>query len=95
MLTITEGAGAAIKNLTDRRATPDDAGLRISTADEGTGNLKAELTPAPEPMDQLVEESGGRVFLEEGAAVALSDKVLDAQLDVDGSVRFAVSEQQP
>ncbi|GAB3035757.1 hypothetical protein GCM10027052_12210 [Parafrigoribacterium mesophilum] len=93
MLTLTENASAAIKNLTDQTAVAGDAGLRISAADDTTGSLKVELTPTPEPSDQLVEDSGARVFLEERAAAALSDKVLDAQLDGDGSVRFAVAER--
>jgi hypothetical protein len=37
-----------------------------------------------------VESSGARVFLEENAAVVLSDKVLDAQVDDEGAVRFAI-----
>jgi iron-sulfur cluster assembly protein len=94
MLTLTENASAAIKNLTDQKAVTADGGLRISTADDSTGSLKVELTPTPEPTDQLVEDAGARVFLEERAAAALADKVLDAQLDGDGSVRFAVGEQQ-
>jgi iron-sulfur cluster assembly protein len=94
MLTLTQNASAAIKNLTDQTAVSDEGGLRISTTDDATGSLKVELTPTPEPTDQLVEDAGARVFLEERAADALSDKVLDAQLDGDGSVRFAVGEQQ-
>jgi iron-sulfur cluster assembly protein len=94
MLTLTENASAAIKNLTDQTAVSGDGGLRISTADDAAGSLKVELAPTPEPTDQLVEDAGARVFLEEGAAAVLSDKVLDAQLDGDGSVRFAVAERQ-
>ena len=94
MLTLTDNASTAIKNLTDQTAVSDDTGLRISTADDTTGSLKVELTPTPEPTDKVVEDAGARVFLEERAAAVLSDKVLDAQLDGDGSVRFAVGQQQ-
>ena len=66
MLTLTENASAAIKNLTDQKAVTADGGLRISTADDSTGSLKVELTPTPEPTDQLVEDAGARVFLGEG-----------------------------
>jgi len=93
MLTLTENASAAIKNLTHQTAVAGDAGLRISTTDDATGSLKVELTPTPEPTDELVEDAGARVFLEEGAAAALSDMVLDAQLDGDGAVRFAVAQR--
>ena len=52
-----------------------------------------DLTPSPEPDDQVVESAGARVFLEESAALALDDKVLDAQLDEGGAVRFAIGAQ--
>ncbi|MEO7006067.1 MAG: Fe-S cluster assembly protein HesB [Terrimesophilobacter sp.] len=94
MLTLTDNASTAIKNLTDQTAVSDNSGLRISTTDDATGGLKVELTPTSEPTDQVVEDAGARVFLEERAAAVLSDKVLDAQLDGDGSVRFAVGQQQ-
>jgi iron-sulfur cluster assembly protein len=37
-----------------------------------------------------VEISGTRLFLDEGAATALDDKVLDAGVDDEGAVSFAV-----
>jgi iron-sulfur cluster assembly protein len=40
-----------------------------------------------------VENAGARVFLEGHAAEVLADKVLDAELDDDGKVRFAVTDQ--
>jgi iron-sulfur cluster assembly protein len=96
MLTLTESASVLIKNLTDQTAAAD-AGLRISAADPG-GTLAVDLTPAPEPTDQVVESAGARVFLEENAAAALSDKVLDAQVDGEGAqqgmVRFAITDQE-
>ena len=94
MLTLTENASVLIKNRTDQTVVADDAGLRISSTDAGGHNLSVDLTPAPEPTDEVVESAGARVFLEENAAVALSDKVLDAQLDGDGAVRFAITDQE-
>lgn len=94
MLTLTENASVLIKNLTDQTVVADDAGLRISSTDGGGRNLSVDLTPAPEPTDEVVESAGARVFLEENAAVALSDKVLDAQLDGEGAVRFAITDRE-
>lgn len=91
MLTLTENASALIKNLADQTAVADDAGLRIS-ADADRTNLTVDLTPAPEPTDEVIESAGARVFLEENAAEALTGKVLDAQLDEGGAVRFAIGQ---
>lgn len=92
MLTLTENASTLIKNLADQTTVADDAGLRIS-AEGDSKNLSVDLIPAPEPTDQVIESAGARVFLEENAAGLLDDKVLDAQLDEGGAVRFAIAEQ--
>lgn len=92
MLTLTENASALIKNLADRTAVAEDAGLRISTEIDGT-SLSVDLTPAPEPTDQVIESAGARVFLEEGAVAILDDKTLDAEVDEGGAVRFAIGVQ--
>ncbi|GAA3740735.1 iron-sulfur cluster biosynthesis family protein [Leifsonia bigeumensis] len=91
MLTLTENASTLIKNLADQTTVADAAGLRIS-AEADSANLSVDLTPEPEPTDQVIESAGARVFLEENAALALDDKVLDAQLDEAGAVRFAIGQ---
>ena len=50
-------------------------------------------TEAPQPGDQVLEEAGARVFLEETAAETLDDKVLDAQVDENGGVQFSITPQ--
>jgi Fe-S cluster assembly iron-binding protein IscA len=50
-------------------------------------------TDAPQPGDQVLEEDGARVFLEETAAVTLDDKILDAQVDDNGGVQFTIAVQ--
>ncbi len=91
MLTLTENASALIKNLADQTTQADDAGLRISAEEEGK-NLSVDILPAPEPADQVIESAGARVFLEESAAVILDDKILDAQVDESGAIRFAIAQ---
>ncbi|SDY62396.1 hypothetical protein [Herbiconiux ginsengi] len=98
MLTLTENAGAVVKNLADRTLaasgdvdTATEGGLRISTAERE--NFEVAVAPRPHPTDQVVESSGARVYLEPEAADALSDKVLDAQVDANGSVHFTLGVQ--
>lgn len=97
MLTLTDNATAIVSTLVSRQTEAPDAGLRIhSTAapdTEGGARLAVLVAADPEPQDQIVEVSGTRLFLDEGAASALDDKVLDAGVDDEGAVSFAVMPQ--
>ena len=97
MLTLTDNATAIVTTLVSRETDTPEAGLRIHSTPEqepGTGARLAVLVAAdPEPQDQVVEVSGARLFLDEAAASALEDKVLDAGVDDEGSVSFAVLPQ--
>lgn len=94
MLTLTDNATAIVTTLVSRQSDAPDAGLRIhSTApaeSDGKASLAVLVAADPEPQDQVVEISGTRLFLDETAATALEDKVLDAGVDDAGSVSFAV-----
>jgi iron-sulfur cluster assembly protein len=92
MLTLTDNAVAVIRSLTEQPQVPDGAGLRIAT-DQSAGALTLSLAPEPVEGDQVVNESGARLFLESSAAELLDDKALDAAVDPSGSVQFAVAEQ--
>ncbi len=90
MLTLTENASAAIKSLS--ASIPGEAGgLRITESPEEGYTL----TLAPEPLstDAVVENDGARVFVDEVAAVTLDDRVLDARVDENGGVGFALASQ--
>jgi Fe-S cluster assembly iron-binding protein IscA len=89
MLTLTENASTIVKTLTEQ-APQDDAGLRISSSNPESTAFAAEVAATPDPADQVVESGGARLFLEPGAAVALDDKVLDASVDDQGGVSFAI-----
>ena len=94
MLTLTENASAVIKNITGGEEEPDGSGLRIvqqGAAEEA--ELALTTAASPEPGDQVVEDQGARVFLEETAAETLDDKVLDAQVDESGGVQFTLGIQ--
>ena len=92
MLTLTQTAAEAVKEIVARVPLPEDGGVRIREA-EGSSGFELSVTPDPGPHDTVVIESGARVFLDETAAIALEDRVLDAELANDGSVRFALASQ--
>ena len=96
MLVLTEAAVEVVKSVTDTPQAPDSAGLRITqSAQEPASANSLELAAAAEPgmNDQVVETSGARVFLDPPAAAYLDDKVLDAQVDGEGQVRFMLGTQ--
>ncbi|MDT0201447.1 Fe-S cluster assembly protein HesB [Nocardioides sp. AE5] len=91
MLTLTENASTIVKQI----AGQDDAtvGLRI-TSEAGAENAFAvSAAGSAEPGDQVVEQDGATVYLDEPASVQLDDKVLDAAVDDQGGVQFALAPQ--
>ena len=91
MLTLTDTASTAVKTLADRAIGAETGGLRISSPTDGSDGFAVAITAEPAPTDAVIENAGARVFLDEAAAVAVSDKTLDAKIDDDGAVRFALS----
>jgi iron-sulfur cluster assembly protein len=94
MLTLTDNAADIVKKIAE--AVPDSgrSGLRISEAEQGDGgSLTLTPVPAPQPGDEVVDTDGARVFLDGAASELLGDKVLDAQVDEDGSVQFGLGQQ--
>ena len=94
MLTLTENASTVVKTIVDQSGgNQQQAGLRISQDAVDSPALHVTATEAPQPGDQVLEEDGARVFLEETAAETLDDKVLDAQVDDSGGVQFTLAVQ--
>jgi iron-sulfur cluster assembly protein len=93
MLTLTDGAVSAIRNLTSQPELPDQTGLRIMSQPEGGPSFEVTLAPSPVEGDQVIEAQGARVFLEREAATALDDKSLDAQVDDEGTVAFTLAQR--
>lgn len=93
MLTMTDTAAEAVKTIVSRVPDiTDEGGVRITDTGQEAG-LELTLAPAPEPTDTVVSTGGAHVFLDAGAAATLDDRVLDAELAQDGSVRFALGAQ--
>jgi iron-sulfur cluster assembly protein len=93
VLTLTDQAVAAIRNLTARPGLPAESGLRISPEGDGTGGLALSLADGPQAGDQVIEEADVHVFVQPDAVAALDDKALDAQVNEDGEVSFLLEPQ--
>src|SRR2546429_1920252 len=96
MLALTEAAAEVVKSATSPPQTPDGTGLRIVSAapePEDPGALQLAAAAGPGENDQVIEAAGARVFVEPQAAAYLDDKVLDAQLDEQGTARFTLGTQ--
>jgi Fe-S cluster assembly iron-binding protein IscA len=93
VLTLTENASTVVKTIVEQSESTPQAGLRISQDAVDSPALHVIASEAPQPGDQVLEEDGARVFLEEIAAETLDDKVLDARVDESGGVEFTISVQ--
>jgi iron-sulfur cluster assembly protein len=94
MLTITSNAAEAIRAILESTDVPDEGGIRISVAQQNGSQASLELaiTPAPMAGDEVLEEGGAHVFLDEMAVVALDDKSLDAEITGD-EISFGIVER--
>lgn len=93
MLTLTETATNVVKAIVAQGPSTETGGLRINAADTASPELAVAVAEKPEASDAIIDTEGARVYLDENASVVLADKVLDAQVDEDGSVRFAIGQQ--
>ena len=92
MLTLTENASAIVRDIITQPGQPDSAGLRITT-DSDPSSFAIAAADSAEPADQVVEQAGATVYLDEQAAALLDDKILDAAVDDGGRVEFALAYQ--
>lgn len=97
MLIITSDAVEAIRAVLDSPDMPDAAGVRISTSAmswNGSGPpITIDLAAAAEPGDEVVQEEDVQVFVAPRVAPALEDKLLDADVEPGGELRFALRDQ--
>jgi iron-sulfur cluster assembly protein len=94
MFTITTNAAEAIRTLLESTDLPDEGGIRIAIAQQNGAQASLELAISPAPMegDEVLEEQGVHVFLDQLAVVALEDKSLDAEIEGD-EISFGIVEQ--
>ncbi|MEN2740274.1 Fe-S cluster assembly protein HesB [Microbacterium sp. X-17] len=93
MLTLTENAASAVKGLITRIPDTDHGGLRIRNTDAQDASFELALVPEPNDEDTVIEVDGARVFVDPVVVDALDDRVLDAKVAEDGSIRFALGVQ--
>jgi iron-sulfur cluster assembly protein len=97
VLTITPNAADAIERILAAPGVPEGAGLRIAPAssmDDGNAPTDLQMTMAEEPAvtDEVIEEAGARVFVENAVAGALADRELDADV-ADEQIHFTLGLQ--
>lgn len=95
MLTLTDNAQTLVRDITAQPGLPEGGGLRIAPAAAAPGQLQVSIAAAPEPGDQVVDESGARVFVEPEIAELLGDSTLDAQPGADGPALVLTQAQPP
>jgi Fe-S cluster assembly iron-binding protein IscA len=83
VLAITDTAADAIRGIVAAPGLPAGAGLRITLQDDTSedGALEVAVAELPDASDQVLEEEGARVFVEEHVVAMLDDKLLDAQVE--------------
>ncbi len=82
MLTLTETAVSAIRDLTSQPDLPEETGLRIMAQGEEAPSFQLALAEGPAAGDQVVEEGGARVFVEPAA-----------QVNDQGDLAFRIADQ--
>jgi iron-sulfur cluster assembly protein len=94
VLILTANAADTVRQLMARACASAEphAGVRISAAKAADTSVEITLVDEPETTDRTVEDAGARVFVDEGTAEFLEDKVLDAAVDARG-VRFTILAQ--
>ena len=94
MLTLTEDAAGAIRQLTSD--TPPGAGVRLHvgvcvSAGEAAP-IEIEVAPWPDTNDTVLESDGVRLYVEPETLRVLDHKLLDAEAP-DGKPQFVLFEQ--
>lgn len=84
MLTLTDQAVDVVRSLTQSPTAPEHAGLRVAPGGDG---LELSIVGDPAPGDDVIDEDGVRVFVEQQASQLLDEQTLDAAV-TDGQVSF-------
>lgn len=98
MLALTPEATQAIEHILTAPGVPSGAGIRIMPVapDNGEGvtsELQVEVAEQPGEGDEVIEEAGARVFVEDSVCGYLQDKKLKAEV-VKERVRFSLTGQE-
>ena len=90
MLTLTENASTIVRDITAQPGMSETAGLRITTELGDQSGFAISAADQPQADDQVIEQSGATIYLDQDSAQLLDDKILDAAVDDHGKVEFAL-----
>jgi iron-sulfur cluster assembly protein len=90
MLALTENVTEIVKKLAEE--VPEVSALRIATEPDGQ-SLSVSPAAEAEAQDQVIEQDGATVYIDEAASTMLADKVLDGDVDAEGNIQFALGQQ--
>lgn len=83
MLTLTDDAATAVKDIATKADLPESGGLRIARSPEDANGIVLSLSPEPVDGDQVVDSGPARVFVSPDTAPALDALTLDADLSAE------------
>lgn len=88
MLTVSDSAADAIRQIVTRPGVPEGSGLRIDKSPDD-GMLRLAVSPAPEAGDMVYEAGADALlFVAETVAEQVDDKTFDVRTDGTGDVQF-------
>lgn len=90
MLALTENMTDIVKRLAEE--VPEISGLRIA-AEADDQSLSVSPADHAEQDDQIIEQDGATIYVDGSASELLADKVLDAGVDEEGNIQFALGQQ--
>jgi Fe-S cluster assembly iron-binding protein IscA len=93
MLTLTENATNIVRSIAQQSPEPESAGLRITSDGSAEAPFAVTTADTAEPGDQVVSQEGATIYLDAPTADLLDDKVLDARVDEEGRIEFALGQQ--
>jgi Fe-S cluster assembly iron-binding protein IscA len=93
VLTLTENASTAVRDLTSRAGLPESGGLRIAESQQQLGSFELALVPEAVPGDEVIASDGATVFVPQETATVLADLTLDADPSATGSPGFTLAPQ--
>jgi iron-sulfur cluster assembly protein len=84
VLTLTANATDTIERILASPGVPDGAGLRITPSAQGVdsadGSLQLAVAEQPGEGDQVIEDHGARVFVQDSLTDSLDEMLLDADV---------------
>lgn len=92
MLMLTPTAVQAVREITSGEGAPQEAGLRITTADEAE-SFRLVIAAGPSADDEVLTADGARIYLDQQSAAYFDDKILDTGIDEKGNPSFVIGPQ--